>query len=164
MRRDIIAALRRPCGVTSRCARAAWRGWSAKTCLSSPPTPIRRSPWPTIGGGGRSRRSSRPPRRAASISRTPTSFTPTGSASFSLCWPWPLHSPTQPANGRRNTGPSSSRLYKRRAQSIFRVGFDLLRKILLSAHNEAIHWWQLLMAGQLPRPIRLHGSPQLNSS
>src|SRR4051794_31820551 len=32
-------------------------------------------------------RSSRLPRRAASISRIPTSFTPTGSASFSLCWP-----------------------------------------------------------------------------
>ena len=54
--------------------------------------------------------------------------------------------------------------HKRRAQSIFRVGFDLLRKILLTAPNEAISWWQLLIAGQPPRPIRLHGSPQLNSS
>src|SRR3954469_15935394 len=70
---------------------------------------IQRAPWPITGAGGRSKRSSRPPRPAASISRTPTSFTPTGSASFSLCWPWPLHSPTQPANGRRNTGRSSSR-------------------------------------------------------
>ena len=51
-----------------------------------------------------------------------------------------------------------------RSVSIFRVGFDLLRKTLLAAHNEAIHWWQLLIAGQLPRPIRLNGSPQLNSS
>ena len=34
---------------------------------------------------------------------------PTASASFSLCWLWPLRSPTPPVNGRRNTGPSSSR-------------------------------------------------------
>ena len=54
--------------------------------------------------------------------------------------------------------------HKRRAQSIFRVGFDLLRKILLAAPNEAIHRWQLLIAGQPLRPIRLHGSPQLNGS
>ena len=40
----------------------------------------------------------------------------------------------------------------------------LLRKTLLAAHNEAIHWWQLLIAGQPPRPIRRNGSPQLNSS
>src|SRR3954463_444762 len=85
------------------------RGWSAETCLWSPPTPIPRLPWPITGVGGRSKRSSRLPRRAASISRIPTSFTPTGSASFSLCWPWPLRSPTRPVNGRRNTGPSSSR-------------------------------------------------------
>ena len=52
--------------------------------------------------------------------------------------------------------------HKRRAQSIFRVGFDLLRKILLAAPNEAIHWWQLLIAGQPLRPIRPHSSPQLN--
>src|SRR3954462_15317454 len=68
-----------------------------------------RSPWPTIGGGGRSKRSLQPSRRAASTSRIPTSFTPTGSASFSLCWPWPLRSPTRLANGRRNPGRSSSR-------------------------------------------------------
>ena len=60
--------------------------------------------------------------------------------------------------------PIIIKTHKRRAQSIFRVGFDLLRKILLAAHNEAIHWWQLLIAGQPPRPIRLNGSPQLNSS
>jgi hypothetical protein len=60
--------------------------------------------------------------------------------------------------------PIIIKTHNRRAQSIFRVGFDLLRKILLAAHNEAIHWWRLLIAGQLPRPIRLHGSPQLNSS
>ena len=60
--------------------------------------------------------------------------------------------------------PIIIKTHKRRAQSIFRVGFDLLRKILLAAHDEAISWWQLLIAGQPPRPIRLHGSPQLNSS
>ena len=60
--------------------------------------------------------------------------------------------------------PIIIKTHKRRAQSIFRVGFDLLRKTLLAAPNEAIHWWQLLIAGRPPRPIRLHGSPQLNSS
>ena len=54
--------------------------------------------------------------------------------------------------------------HKRRAQSIVRLGFDLLRKILLEAHEKAINWWRLLIASQPPRPIRLHGSPQLNSS
>jgi hypothetical protein len=56
--------------------------------------------------------------------------------------------------------PIIIKAHKRRAQSIFRVGFDLLR----AAHSEAIHCWRLLIAGQPPRPIRLHGSPQLNSS
>jgi hypothetical protein len=60
--------------------------------------------------------------------------------------------------------PIIIKAHHRRAQSIFRVGFDLLRKILLAAHNEAIHCWRLLIAGQPPRPIRLHGSPKLNSS
>ena len=60
--------------------------------------------------------------------------------------------------------PIIIKAHKRRAPSIFRVGFDRLRKILLAAHNEAIHCWRLLIAGQPPRPIRLHGSPQLNSS
>jgi hypothetical protein len=60
--------------------------------------------------------------------------------------------------------PIIIKTHKRRAQSIFRVGFDLLRKILLAAHDEAISWWRLLIAGQPPRPIRLHGSSQLNSS
>jgi hypothetical protein len=60
--------------------------------------------------------------------------------------------------------PILLKTHNRRAQSIFRVGFDLLRKILLAAHNEALPWWRLLIAGQPPRPIRLHGSPQLNSS
>src|SRR3954453_17897297 len=55
---------------------------------------IRRSPWLSIGGGGRSKRSLRPPRPAASISRTLTSSPPTGSASFSLWLLWPLRSPT----------------------------------------------------------------------
>src|SRR5215217_3201556 len=41
---------------------------------------------------------------------------------------------------------------KRRAQSIFRVGFDLLRKILLTAPNEATSWWQRVIAGQPPGP------------
>src|SRR4051794_9522120 len=60
--------------------------------------------------------------------------------------------------------PIIIKAHKRRAQSIFRVGFDLLRKILLAARNEAIHCWRLLIAGQPPRPIRPHGSPQLNRS
>ena len=60
--------------------------------------------------------------------------------------------------------PIIIKTHKRRAQSIFRVGFDLLRKILLAAHDEAISWWRLLIAGQPPRSICLHGSPQLKSS
>src|SRR5690349_7848019 len=60
--------------------------------------------------------------------------------------------------------PIIIKTHKRRAQSIFRVGFDLLRKILLDGHDEAIHWWRLLIAGQPPRSICLHGSPQLNTS
>src|SRR5215212_8585716 len=60
--------------------------------------------------------------------------------------------------------PIIIKAHKRRAQSIFRLGFDLLRKTLLAAHDEATHCWRLLIAGQSPRPIRLHGSPQLKSS
>ncbi len=60
--------------------------------------------------------------------------------------------------------PIIIKTHKRRAPSLFRVGFDLLRKILLAAHNEAISWWRLLIAGQPPRSIRLHGPPQLKSS
>jgi hypothetical protein len=60
--------------------------------------------------------------------------------------------------------PIIIKTHKRRAQSIFRVGFDLLRKILLEAHNEAIHWWRLIIAGRPPQPNRLHGSPHLTSS
>ena len=60
--------------------------------------------------------------------------------------------------------PIILKTHKRRAQSIFRVGFDLLRKILLTAPNEATSWWQRVIAGQPPRSICLHRSPQLNSS
>jgi hypothetical protein len=60
--------------------------------------------------------------------------------------------------------PILIKTHKRRAQSIFRVGFDLLRKILLTAPNEATSWWQRVIAGQPPRSICLHGSPQLKSS
>ena len=60
--------------------------------------------------------------------------------------------------------PIIIKTHKRRAQSIFRVGFDLLRKILLTAPNEAISWWQRVITNQPLRPIRLNGSPQLNSS
>src|SRR5215211_1514892 len=60
--------------------------------------------------------------------------------------------------------PILLKTHKRRAQSIFRVGFDLLRKILLAAPNEATSWWQRVIAGQPPRSICLHGSPQLKSS
>jgi hypothetical protein len=38
--------------------------------------------------------------------------------------------------------PIIIKTHKRRAQSIFRVGFDLLRNILLAVHNKAISWWQ----------------------
>src|SRR4051794_13899365 len=86
-----------------------WRDFHPQEWQLASLHPIPRAPWPITGAGGRSKRSSRPPRRGASISRIPTSFTPTGSASFSLCWPWLLRSPTRPVNGRRNTGPSSSR-------------------------------------------------------
>ena len=60
--------------------------------------------------------------------------------------------------------PIIIKAHKRRAQSIFRVGFDLLRKILLAAHDEAISWWQRVIANQPLRPIRLHGSLKLNGS
>src|SRR5215204_3944461 len=60
--------------------------------------------------------------------------------------------------------PIIIKTHKRRAQSIFRVGFDLLRKILLTAPNEAISWWQRVIAHQPLRPIRLHGSLKLNGS
>src|SRR3982751_3218443 len=60
--------------------------------------------------------------------------------------------------------PIILKTHKRRAQSIFRVGFDLLRKILLEGHEAAVRCWRLLIAGQPPRPICLNGSPQLNSS
>src|SRR6185295_8892498 len=58
--------------------------------------------------------------------------------------------------------PIIIKAHKRRAQSIFRVGFDLLRKILLAAHDEAISWWQRVITNQPLRPIRLHGSLKLN--
>src|SRR5215210_4992864 len=60
--------------------------------------------------------------------------------------------------------PIIIKTHKRRAQSLFRVGFDLLRKILLTAPNEATSWWQRVIAGQPPRSICLHGSPQLKRS
>src|SRR3954466_12824542 len=60
--------------------------------------------------------------------------------------------------------PIIIKTHKRRAQSIFRVGFDLLRKILLTAPNEAISWWQRVITNQPLRPIRLHGSLKLNGS
>jgi hypothetical protein len=60
--------------------------------------------------------------------------------------------------------PIILKTHKRRAQSIFRVGFDLLRKILLTAPNEAISWWQRVITNQPLRPIRLHGSLKLNGS
>jgi Transposase DDE domain len=60
--------------------------------------------------------------------------------------------------------PIIIKTHNRRAQSIFRLGFDLLRKILLDGHEAAVRCWRLLIAGQAPWPIRLHGSPQLNSS
>jgi hypothetical protein len=60
--------------------------------------------------------------------------------------------------------PIIIKAHKRRAQSIFRVGFDLLRKILLTAPNEAISWWQRVITNQPLRPIRLHGSLKLNGS
>jgi hypothetical protein len=66
--------------------------------------------------------------------------------------------------GQAKHRPIIIKTHKRRAQSIFRVGFDLLRKILLTAPNEAISWWQRVIAGQPPRSICLHGSPQLKSS
>ena len=66
--------------------------------------------------------------------------------------------------GQAKHRPIILKTHKRRAQSIFRVGFDLLRKILLTAPNEAISWWQRVITNQPLRPIRLHGSPQLNTS
>ena len=60
--------------------------------------------------------------------------------------------------------PIALKVHNRRAQSVFRLGFDLLRKTLLAANEAAVRCWRLLSAGQALRPIRLHGSPHLNSS
>lgn len=42
--------------------------------------------------------------------------------------------------------------HKRKAQSIFRVGSDLLRKILIQGARDAVQCWQAMMKGKPPTP------------
>jgi hypothetical protein len=60
--------------------------------------------------------------------------------------------------------PIILKTHNRRAQSIFRLGFDPLRKSLLDGHEAAVRCWRLLIAGRPPRPIPPHLSPQLKCS
>jgi len=57
--------------------------------------------------------------------------------------------------------PIALKVHNRRAQSVFRLGFDLLRKTLLEANEAAVPCWRLLVAGRPLRPIPPHLSPQL---
>ena len=60
--------------------------------------------------------------------------------------------------------PIALKVHNRRAQSVFRLGFDLLRKTLLEANEAAVPCWRLLVAGRPLRPIPPHLSPQLKCS
>src|SRR3954469_1270849 len=60
--------------------------------------------------------------------------------------------------------PIALKVHNRRAQSVFRLGFDLLRKTLLEAHEAAVRCWRLLSAGRPLRPIPPRLSPQLKCS
>ncbi|MFS8035483.1 IS4 family transposase [Xanthobacter sp. AM11] len=48
--------------------------------------------------------------------------------------------------------PIIIKTHKRKAKSIFRVGFDLLRKILIQGGREAVQCWNAIMTGQPPNP------------
>ena len=60
--------------------------------------------------------------------------------------------------------PIVIKVHNRRAQSVFRLGFDLLRKTLLEGSEAAVRCWRLLIAGRPLRPIPPRPSPQLNAS
>jgi hypothetical protein len=60
--------------------------------------------------------------------------------------------------------PIVLKVHNRRAQSVFRLGFDLLRKTLLEGSEAAVRCWRLLIAGRPLRPIPPHLSPQLKCS
>jgi DDE family transposase len=60
--------------------------------------------------------------------------------------------------------PIILKTHNRRAQSIFRLGFDLLRKTLLEGSEAAVHCWRFLIAGRRPQSIPPHLSPQLKCS
>jgi hypothetical protein len=46
--------------------------------------------------------------------------------------------------------PIVIKTHQRKAQSIFRVGFDLLRRVLLRGQEEAVHCWLALISSQPP--------------
>lgn len=56
--------------------------------------------------------------------------------------------------------PIIIKTHKRKAKSIFRVGFDLLRKILIQGAREAVQCWKAIMAGQPPTPQGPRSDPQ----
>jgi hypothetical protein len=60
--------------------------------------------------------------------------------------------------------PIVIKVHNRRAQSVFRLGFDLLRKTLLEGSEAAVRCWRLLIAGRPLRPIPPRLSPQLKCS
>lgn len=53
---------------------------------------------------------------------------------------------------RTRRRPITIKTHKRKAQSIFRVGFDLLRKILIQGARDAVQCWQAMMNGKPPTP------------
>ncbi|MGN8119720.1 hypothetical protein ACTJKX_35925, partial [Labrys sp. 22185] len=48
--------------------------------------------------------------------------------------------------------PIIIKTHKRKAQSIFRAGFGLLRKILIQGVRDAVQCWQAMMKGKSPTP------------
>ena len=60
--------------------------------------------------------------------------------------------------------PIVIKTHQRRAQSIFRVGFDLLRRVLLRGQEEAVHCWRALISGQPPFLRAAQAPPRPQSS
>lgn len=54
------------------------------------------------------------------------------------------------ATGAARHRPIIIKTHKRKAQSIFRVGFDRLRKILVQGDRNAVQCWNAIMTGQSP--------------
>ena len=50
--------------------------------------------------------------------------------------------------------------HRRRAQSIFRVGFDLLRQILIQGQRDAVRCWNAIATGRPPTSERCRSSPK----